>query len=113
MKKTPMTLGEAIYTARNEKGITLRGLATAVGVSAPFLSDVEHGRRRPSEERLTAIAKALGTSPQDLQDMALTREAAHALENDPELLALVRRCARDRRFRRLVLDAATTKRKAV
>jgi len=113
MTKTTMTLGEAIYAARNERGMTLRALANAVGVSAPFMSDVEHGRRRPSEERLNAIAKALEMSAQDLQDVTLTREAAHALENDPELLALVRRCARDRRFRKLVLDAVTTKRKGV
>jgi hypothetical protein len=58
-----------------------------------------------------AIAQALQMSVQDLQDITLTREAAHALETDPELLALVRRCARDRKFRKLVLDAASTKKK--
>ena len=88
MKKATVTLGEAIYHARQERGITLRQLARTVGISAPFMSDVEHGRRKPSEERLAAIAKALHMSAQKLQDMTLTREAANALENDPELLAL-------------------------
>ena len=112
MKKATVTLGEAIYHARQERGITLRALARTIGVSAPFMSDVEHGRRKPSEDRLAEIAKVLHVSAQELQDMTLTREAANALENDPELLALVRRASRDRRYRKLVLDAGARPRRA-
>lgn len=38
-------IGTAIRTSREAAGITLRALAEGLGVSAPFLSDVEHGRR--------------------------------------------------------------------
>lgn len=37
----------------------LRGLAARLNVSAPHLSDIEHNRRRPSEELLRKIASEL------------------------------------------------------
>lgn len=51
-------VGDEIRIKREAAGITLRGLARAIGVSAPFMSDVEHGRR--STTRLTEIEVALG-----------------------------------------------------
>ena len=39
--------------------MSLRELAKKVGVSAAFLSDVELGRRHPSDKHLGAIAQAL------------------------------------------------------
>ena len=50
--------GDAIRAAREELGWTLRRLARALGISAPYWSDVEHGRRgltAPRIEQLTAI----------------------------------------------------------
>lgn len=43
--------GTALRLRREEERMTLRALAEAIGVSAPFLSDVEHGRRRLSTEQ--------------------------------------------------------------
>jgi transcriptional regulator with XRE-family HTH domain len=54
------TLGEAIREVRLAKGLTLRQLAKKLGVSAPFLSDVEHDRRRPARDRFPKLAKILG-----------------------------------------------------
>ncbi|MHB8078451.1 MAG: helix-turn-helix domain-containing protein [Candidatus Krumholzibacteriia bacterium] len=48
-----------IRRLRLEAGITLRGLAGEVEVSAAHLSDVEHDRRRPSEQLLRRIAQRL------------------------------------------------------
>ena len=55
--KDASTFGEVVRTLRIKQGLTLRQLASEVGVSAPFLSDVEHGRR--STEKLAELAKAL------------------------------------------------------
>jgi transcriptional regulator with XRE-family HTH domain len=52
-------LGEEIRRLRKSAGITLRGLAAALEVSAAHLSDIEHSRRRPSDELLRKIARAL------------------------------------------------------
>lgn len=48
--------------------MSLRELSNKVGdASAAFLSDVELGRRYPSEKTLTNLAAALGTTLDDLQ----------------------------------------------
>jgi transcriptional regulator with XRE-family HTH domain len=62
-----LTLGERIRQLRQEKDLSLRELAKSVGVSAAFLSDVELGRRYPSDKHLAALAKALPTSVEDLR----------------------------------------------
>ena len=43
-----MKIGEAIRKQRLELGWTQRVLAEKVGVSAPFLSEIEGGRKTPS-----------------------------------------------------------------
>jgi len=53
------SLGREIRRLRLQAGITLRGLAAKLQVSAAHLSDIEHDRRRPSEELLRKIAHQL------------------------------------------------------
>jgi len=62
-----LTLGERIRQLREGKDRSLRELAKSVGLSAAFLSDVELGRRYLSDKYLSAIAKALETSVEDLK----------------------------------------------
>lgn len=57
--ETTKTLGQVIKELRLNADMSLRELAEMTGVTAPFLSDVELGRRFPSEEKLGAVAKAL------------------------------------------------------
>jgi ribosome-binding protein aMBF1 (putative translation factor) len=38
-------VGRAIRESREEQGISLRAAAKAIGISAPYLSDIEKGRR--------------------------------------------------------------------
>ena len=48
--------GEFISRKRVEKKITLRKMADMLGVSAPFLTDVEKDRRNPFDmENLTKL----------------------------------------------------------
>jgi transcriptional regulator with XRE-family HTH domain len=60
-------LGELIRNLRGRADLSLRELAKAVEVSAPFLSDVELGRRYPSDEVLIRVAKALGVPVEQLK----------------------------------------------
>jgi transcriptional regulator with XRE-family HTH domain len=63
------TLGERIRELREGQDLSLRELSKRVGeASAAFLSDVELGRRFPSEKTLTNLAVALGTTLEDLQE---------------------------------------------
>ena len=59
-------LGRAVRERRRANGLTLVGLAARVGLSQPFLSQVENGRARPSLMSLHLIAEALGSTPQAL-----------------------------------------------
>jgi transcriptional regulator with XRE-family HTH domain len=54
--------GSRIRHARQSLGITLRELGEAMGVTAPFLHDVEHGRRQMTDERVKQAAAALGVN---------------------------------------------------
>ncbi len=67
------TLGQAIKRLRTEAGYTLRGFAEMVGISAAYLSDIEHDRRNPTEENLRKIAAKLS------QRVAVTYEELRAL----------------------------------
>jgi transcriptional regulator with XRE-family HTH domain len=62
------SLGERIRELRDEKDLSLRELCKKAGdISPAFLSDIELGRRHPSEEVLRAIAKALAANLDDLK----------------------------------------------
>lgn len=62
------TLGQRIRQLREEEDLSLRELARKLGVSAAFLSDVELGRRYPSDRTLARIARVLGTALEGLQE---------------------------------------------
>ena len=54
-----ISLGGTIRKLRLKAGLTLREMARRVGVSAPHQSDIEHGRRMPSDGVLQKIAHEL------------------------------------------------------
>ena len=51
---------------REHRGFTQKQLAEAVGISVPYLSQLESGRRRGSAEVLAAIARELKLSLDDI-----------------------------------------------
>jgi transcriptional regulator with XRE-family HTH domain len=61
------TLGEYLRELRERHDVSVRELARSINVSAPFLSDVELGRRHPSEDVLERLASALRTTTEDLK----------------------------------------------
>ncbi|NCB66682.1 MAG: XRE family transcriptional regulator [Bacilli bacterium] len=70
MKKTTVTFGEYLKHKREEKQISLREVARTLGVSAPFLSDVENNRRGPlTEERLADLVKVLNLNEKEKAEM--------------------------------------------
>lgn len=70
MKKTTVTFGEYLKHKREEKPISLREVARTLGVSAPFLSDVENNRRGPlTEERLADLVKVLNLNDDEKAEM--------------------------------------------
>jgi DNA-binding XRE family transcriptional regulator len=51
---------------REHRGLTQQRLAEAAGISAPYLSQIESGKRKGSAKVLAAIAKELGLSLDDV-----------------------------------------------
>lgn len=61
-------MGQRIRELREEKDLSLREFAKKLGgLSAAFLSDVELGRRYPSEKVLGDMARVLGVSVDELR----------------------------------------------
>jgi transcriptional regulator with XRE-family HTH domain len=62
------TVGERIRELREEKDLSLREFAKKLGgLSAAFLSDIELGRRHPSDKVLVRMAQVLGTTAEELR----------------------------------------------
>lgn len=61
------SLGERLHRLRKLRGLTQGELAAQLGVSKPTVWAWEQGRARPIEERLEAIADALGVNVSDLR----------------------------------------------
>jgi transcriptional regulator with XRE-family HTH domain len=87
-KNMKMTLGDQLRKLRDESDLSLRGLAKQLGgVTAAHLSDIEFGRRYPSDELLKKLAvffkvdeaelRALDTRPpvEEIKRLALSDPA--------------------------------------
>lgn len=59
MKQTPGFVGARLREAREVRGLSAVALAEIVGVSAPSISQYEHGKSSPSQQTLHAIATKL------------------------------------------------------
>ena len=58
-------VGEVLRTWRQRRGLTLRGLAEAAGVSYVTVSRIEQGRMSPTVAMLEKLAGALGIAVRD------------------------------------------------
>lgn len=57
-----MNFGEKIKYVRELRGLSQTDLSLLVGLSAPFISQIESNKKRPATEALERIAKALRSS---------------------------------------------------
>lgn len=60
------TFGDRIKELRDKKDLSLRELAKQLKLTAPFLSDIETGKRFPSDDTMMLLANALDTTVEDL-----------------------------------------------
>ncbi|HSP39639.1 MAG TPA: helix-turn-helix transcriptional regulator [Frankiaceae bacterium] len=100
---TRTALGELIRRQRELSAMPMRQFATMVGISGPYLSQIERGLRAPSDAVLRAIAESLQTTADELYEEAgyavvdddtgsdAPQQVAAALAADPELTASQRR----------------------
>jgi transcriptional regulator with XRE-family HTH domain len=87
------SLGEVIRRQRELAELPMRRLAAMVGISNPYLSQIERGLRAPSEQVLQAIAASLRMSADSLLELASHQsgdrpelpDVVKAIEQDPDL----------------------------
>jgi transcriptional regulator with XRE-family HTH domain len=77
-------LGEIIRRRRELAELPIRQFASMVGISGPYLSQIERGLRAPSERVLGAIAGSLRTTAD-----ALRREATPGWDPPPDVLTAI------------------------
>lgn len=98
--------GEFVAERRKLHGYTMRRFADMIGVTAPYLSDIEKGRRAAPDGKLEEIASALrlsGVERERLFDLAaLTRDnqvsadlTGYIMDTDLARVALRRAKERD------------------
>ena len=83
-----ISLGQRIHELRDKADLSLRKLANQIGISGPFLSDIELGRRFPSAEILAKLAAALNTPVDELKQYDTREPIAdlkRLMDSDPKL----------------------------
>ena len=98
-------LGGYLKEQRENARLSLRQLATAAGVSNPYLSQIERGLRKPSAEVLQQIAKGLQISAEALFLRAGLLEESSGVEVEVAIQSDVQLTARQKR---VLLDIYST-----
>ena len=106
----PASLGQEIQRLRLRAGMTLRGLARRLDISAPHLSDIERDRRRPSEKLLRSLAGELAVAGASFESLELLVTGVDSATRDwvastPGVRALLRRIAESERSPQEVMVA--------
>lgn len=65
-KSRHLAVGDAIRFHRQRVGMTQRQLASLIHARPDSISRIERGHHQPSLDRLAAIGKALGVTPESL-----------------------------------------------
>jgi len=78
------SIGEIIRVRREQAELPVRRLASMVGISGPYLSQIERGLRAPSDRVLRAIAASLRTTAD-----VLRHEAGPEWDPPPAVLAAI------------------------
>lgn len=67
----PVKVGAVIMDFRKEARLGRAELAHRAGISYPYLSEIENGKKKPAYEVLSRLAAALGVEPTKLFGLAL------------------------------------------
>lgn len=70
MRRKNASFGEFLQEKRKENELTLRALAEKLGWSAPYLTDIEKGRRNPPDlEKLNMLSDIFHLSEEEKMEM--------------------------------------------
>ncbi len=103
MVTTVTHIGDIIRRQRELRRLSVRKFAEIVGISNPYLSQIERGLRAPSDRVIEAMARSLEMTADDLYAMAdivpldesTPSAVAEAIDADPALTPRARRVLLD------------------
>jgi transcriptional regulator with XRE-family HTH domain len=84
------TFGQYVRRQRELQELTMRQLADLVGISNPYLSQIERGLREPSERVVEAIADNLEMSADALKRHRVRAEESDDEGDEPAVVAAIR-----------------------
>jgi len=90
MSNEDSSFGATVRRLREERKIGLRKFAQMVGMSPTYLSKVERDEfKPPTEEKVRAIAEALGQDPDELLGLAgrVASDLAGIIQRNPRQMA--------------------------
>ena len=92
-----MKLGETIKALRDEKRLSMRGLAKAVDVTPMHISNIEKGFTTGSAELIAKIARVLETDVDSLLHIAdrVDPEVVEVIQQNPQAVPSFLRSAKD------------------
>ena len=95
-------IGPYIRKRRDELDLSLRELAKRLDCSPAFISDIELGRRHPSDKVLIEIAKILKVKAEDLRKMDVRApiDEIKRITHDDPTFALAFRTVIDKNIKR-------------
>ena len=70
VSKQNRTFGSVLRELREERGLSVRSLATAAGLNASSVSRLENDEMGPSDDTVRRLAKVLKTSYRELSTLA-------------------------------------------
>lgn len=70
-------LGEYIKKRRHELGIYSADLAIQAGIATGYISNIENGKRRPSQEVIAKLSEALGEDVKEMEKRADLRSPSN------------------------------------
>jgi len=79
-KQAAQAIGRLIKSAREERDLSQEQLADMVGVSSPYISQLELGKRLPTDALTIKIAKAVNYDARDLAIRVLTARSPETIE---------------------------------
>lgn len=80
-----MKINNIIRKTRREQGLTQAELARRVGITRPYLSDIENGKRQVRGELMIRIAITLGKSVEDIFLISLSNIIDKSNSNQEEV----------------------------
>jgi transcriptional regulator with XRE-family HTH domain len=83
-------LGEYIRRQREMQKLSMRQLADLVGISNPYLSQIERGLREPSEKVVDAIARNLELSAEALYEQGGRGRGKEDDDEEPAVATAIR-----------------------